>query len=42
MLAKIEGGTMVKTVNPETIKKLVFSIVPKKNKGGKTESKKHQ
>lgn len=32
MLAKMEGGTMTKTVNPEAIKKLVYSIVPKKKK----------
>jgi len=32
MLTKSDGGLMTKTVNPEVIKKIVFSIVPKKNK----------
>lgn len=35
MLAKAEGSTIVNTINPETIKKIVFSIVPKKNKSEK-------
>lgn len=34
-ITKAEGATMVRSVDPETIKKVVYAILPKKRKGAK-------